>query len=286
MNGPRRNRTSTLLVCLLAGAGVLASCGSESGVGPGPDVTRPTVVAVSMPDGEPDAGLVDRISVIFSEQIDPTTITPWTVCVSGRAPKGLLEYYAPTRTATFTPDTLYASEQWHAFVVGDSLADLAGNLVVPDTTVFRTAAFDPWSSIDDHLEPNDDAASAAPIEFGRLYRTLTVGAGHSAMDFYRFTTRETTAVCVRCDIRHAGANESWTLGFYDESGASFGEDEVGIVPGHTASLTCTVPPGTHLVAVGRDSTYGYVLYEMTVAPIVPTGATLALQMGSSYRPSF
>jgi hypothetical protein len=265
-----------LLACVLAGAVVLASCGSESGVGPSPDVTRPTVTSVSMPDGELDAGLVDRISVTFSEQMDASTLTPWTVCVSGRAPKGLLDYDATTRTATFTPDTLYAAETWHAFVVGDSLADLAGNPVVPDTTVFSTGAFDPWNGIDDHLEPNDDATSAAPIELGRFLRTLTVGAGRSACDFYSFATGETAAVLARCEVRHAEQGEYLYLGFYDEWGSSVLEDETVVAPGCTASLTCTLPPGTHLISVCRDSSYGYVLYDLMLARIVPADSARAL----------
>jgi hypothetical protein len=264
-----------LSACLLAGVAFLASCGPDSIADPGPDVARPTVVAVSMPDGELDAGLVDRISVTFSEQIDPVTITPWTMCVSGRAPMGLLEYDARTRTATFTPDTLYAAETWHAFVVGDSLADSAGNTVVPDTTIFRTGIFDPWNGIDDHLEPNDDATSAAPLELGRLHRTLTVGAGPSALDFYRFTTGETTGVRAACDIRHAGQDENLRLEFYDEWGSSLLEDEMVVAPGCTVSLTCTLPPGTHLVSVCRDSSYGYVLYDLMLARILPTDSARA-----------
>jgi hypothetical protein len=262
-------RSLTLLACLLAGTALLVSCGSDSVVDPGPDVARPTVTSVSIPGGETGAGLVDRISVTFSEQVDPATITPWTVCVSGRAPKGLLEYDASTRTATFTPDTLYAAQTWHALVVGDSLADLAGNLVVPDTTIFRTGIFDPWDGIDDHLEPNDEAASAAPIELGQLHRTLTVGAGQSARDFYRFTAGETTAVHAACKIRHAGQGEDLSLGFYDEWGSSLLEDSMVVAPGCTASLTCTLPPGTHLMSVGRDSFYGYVLYDLMLARVVP-----------------
>ena len=257
--------TRTLVLCawLAASSALLVSCGTNPETGPSPpDTTRPVVNHVSMPDGAVDAGLVDRIVVTFSEEMDASTITPSTMFVSGRAPKGYISYDDASRTATFTPDTLYAAETWHVFVVGDSVTDLAGNPLVPDTTSFRTAAFDVWDHIDDHFEPNDYASLGAPIELDRWYRTLTVGPGTSSRDFYRFSSGETLTVCMRTDIKHAGHGESWVLGFYDSGGSSHTEGETEIAPGCSTSLTCTLPPGTHLAGVRRDTAYGYVLYDL------------------------
>ena len=266
--------TRTLVLCawLVASSALLVSCGTDPETGPSPpDTTRPVVNYVSMSDGEIDAGLVDRIVVTFSEKMDASTITPSTMFVSGRAPKGYIDYDDASRTATFTPDTLYAAETWHMFVVGDSITDLAGNSVVPDTTVFRTASFDVWNHIDDHFEPNDYASLAAPVELDTWHRTLTVGPGHSCRDFYRFSSGETLTVCIRANIRHAEHGEGWVLGFYDDEGSSHMESEMEITPGCSTSLTCTLPPGTHLAGARRDSTYGYVLYDLMVG--APDAAT-------------
>ncbi|MCK4409874.1 MAG: Ig-like domain-containing protein [Candidatus Eisenbacteria sp.] len=254
-------RTSVLRTWLVASFALLASCGTDPETGPSPpDTTRPVVNHVSMPDGEEDAGLVDRIVVTFSEKMDASSITPSTMFVSGRAPKGHIGYDEASRTAAFTPDTLYAAETWHVFVVGDSVADLAGNPLVPDTTAFRTGAFD-CEHLADHMEPNNSIAAAAPIELERTYRTLT-GCG-SDTDFYRFTLDHTAKVIPLASYRHA-VSELCHLFIRRADGGHYSHSYSCVDSGDSLlGRSFTLMPGTYLLeAVSQDGYDDYVVYDI------------------------
>lgn len=59
-----------------------------------------------------------RFSVAFSESLDPSTIGNGSIRVASRDVGGYVEYDAPTKTATFTPDTVYVASAdlelvWH-----------------------------------------------------------------------------------------------------------------------------------------------------------------------------
>ena len=261
-------RTPVLRTWLVASAALLVSCGTNPETGPSPpDTTRPVVNYVSMSDGYVDAGLVDRIVVTFSEKMDASSITPSTMFVSGRAPKGHIGYDEVSRTATFTPDTLYAAETGHVFVVGDSVTDLAGNPLVPDTTAFRTGAFD-CEHLADHMEPNNSIAAAAPIELERTYRTLT-GCGNDA-DFYRFTLDHTAKVNPLASYRHA-VSELCFLRIRRADGELYSHSYSCVDTGDSlVGRHFTLMAGTYLLeAVSQDGYDDYVVYDMRLNTAPP-----------------
>ena len=262
------SRTLVLRAWLVASFALLVSCGTNPEAGPSPpDTTRPIVRHVSMSDGEVDAGLVDRIVVTFSEKMDASSITPSTMFVSGRAPKGHIGYDEGSRTATFTPDTLYAAETGHVFVVGDSMTDLAGNPVVPDTTAFRTGAFD-CEHLADHMEPNNSIAAAAPIKLERTYRTLT--GCENDTDFYRFTLDHTAKVIPIAYYRHA-VSELCFLRIRRADGGLYSHSYSCVDAGDTlVGRPFTLMPGTYLLeAVDQDGYDAYVIYDMRLNTASP-----------------
>ena len=261
-------RTFVLRTWLVASFALLASCGTDPETGPSPpDTTRPVVNHVSMPDEEEDAGLVDRIVVTFSERMDAASITPSTMFVSGRAPKGHIGYDEASRTATFTPDTLYAAETGHVFVVGDSVTDLAGNPLVPDTTAFRTGAFD-CEHLADHMEPNNSIAAAAPIELERTYRTLT--GCESDTDFYRFTLDHTARVIPFASYRHA-VSEVCFLRIRRADGGLYSHSYSCVDTGDSlVGRHFTLMAGDYLLeAISLDGYNDYVVYDMRLNTAPP-----------------
>lgn len=107
-----------------------------------PDVTAPTVSHVSpIPNGE-SVLLNASLVAIFSEPIDPATITNQSFILkdaSNNLVSGTVSYNADTRTATFTPaaNFNYASTYTATIKGGatyNSIKDLAGNNMVADTS--------------------------------------------------------------------------------------------------------------------------------------------------------
>ncbi|HTO02417.1 MAG TPA: DUF4082 domain-containing protein, partial [Opitutus sp.] len=115
------------------------------------DTTRPTINTVSPGDGATNVSLGSSISTIFSEPMDPATITGSTITLRNSLNTSVpatVSYSAANRTATLTPtNTLTASTAYTATVLGgqSGVADLAGNrLLASQSWTFTTAASNPW----------------------------------------------------------------------------------------------------------------------------------------------
>jgi hypothetical protein len=258
--------TRAAMVCL--GCIGIVSCSSSSG-GPDPgDTTPPGVTQVSVADGATDVGLIERISVTFSEDMDESTIGDSTITVAGRAPRGFVEYDDATHTATYTPDTLYAVQTWHSFILSEDIADEAGNTIAPDTTAFQTGTLD-TDHLDDYFEPNETSAAAVPIELGRRYRTLSITDGDDD-DVFVFTVDKTTKVRIHAWMRSV-QGLSWVRAFERADGEEYWSGGTDADTGDEYDVFWyTFQPGTYYFHTYAHSYQtGWLLYDFELYAAEP-----------------
>ncbi len=123
---------------------VITGCetdGTGDGGGESTDVTPPTVESVSPGADETDIAVNTNISITFSEEMDPVTITGETITVSSSAGTlsdtdngassrnvaGTLSY--ENMIATFTPEADFAFSTTFTVTVTTDVTDLAGNAI-------------------------------------------------------------------------------------------------------------------------------------------------------------
>jgi hypothetical protein len=255
-----------MLAALAAAAAALPSC-SDSGGGTDPgDTTPPTVVSKSMTDGAVDVGLITEIAVTFSEDIDPTTLSASSAYVAGRGPLGHIAYDPDERRLSVVPDTLYAQSVWHELVLTDSITDLAGNPLSPDTTSFQTGPLD-CAHLADRLEPNDSFAQAAHVEIGETYHTLS--ACGSDRDIYSFTVTDTVEVSVSTYLKAADPSCGWSIHLLRGEGDYYITIGFGTGQGATCTNAYTFLPGTYYAEIYGGSPSPYVLYDLEITTDEP-----------------
>lgn len=254
------SKLARLAVVLLSCLAVM-SCSSSSGPDGNGEPQGPTVSDVSLEDGATDVGLIQRIDVTFSEAMDPATINNASILVQGRAPIGFVEYDAATYTASFIPDTLYAAETWHEFVITSDVTNMHGDAAEPDTTSFRTGTLDN-DHLDDYFEPNETPATAAPVEFGKRYHTLSL-TGDTDQDLYEFTLTETAKVCVSWWLKVVD-DMDWVFGFDNEDGEEYNAAGMAPATGDSASwYHFSFLPGTYYFhTYAHSGQTGHVLYDL------------------------
>ena len=105
------------------------------------DVSPPQVLAVSPPDGASDVPVNSRVTVRFSEPINPLTVDAATVQLqSGGAPVALSQALSDNdRLLTLTPAADLAAGVLHTLVLS-ALTDVAGNELASFSASFQTAA--------------------------------------------------------------------------------------------------------------------------------------------------
>ena len=263
---PQKLTAAMLVLLCLA----LASCGGTDSGGPGPDLTNPTVSGMSITDGETGVGLVDEITVTFSEPMDPATINDTTFVVAGRSASGHVVYDAASRTASFQPDTLLAVDTWHNLMISGHVADEAGNYYEGGTTSFQTGDVS-CDNLLDRLEPNDDTASATVTELNEWVRTLTLCQGRIGYDYFVFTLEETAKIYAWSAIKHSAVDQNWVTGFHRADGELYIITGTGADPGQTTGWYCTFLPGTYWVSVssGESAPWDYALYDFKLETLPP-----------------
>ncbi|HYK44140.1 MAG TPA: N,N-dimethylformamidase beta subunit family domain-containing protein, partial [Parafilimonas sp.] len=111
----------------------------------GPDTKRPTVVSVSPLDNTQGNSITTKVSAIFSEAIDPSTVSSTTFKLkSAKAIAATVSYDASKHKAILTPSApLNYSTTYTATIKGGStgIKDLAGNPLAADYVwTFTTSA--------------------------------------------------------------------------------------------------------------------------------------------------
>lgn len=165
---------------------------------PPPDTTAPSVVATSPQDNATGVGVNTAIIAIFSEPMDPASITTSSFILndSNGAPVPGSVSYSGT-TASYTPDTNLAYASQYTALVTDHAHDIAGNPLqsvytwsfttgeAPDITppsvlsvspVNNEPCADPSGTISATFSEPIDAATATESSF-----LLRNGAGHAVI---------------------------------------------------------------------------------------------------------
>lgn len=111
--------------------------------GAGTDVTVPTVSATTPNDGETDVVRNAKVTVTFSEAVDPETITPANVSLNDDDAAALvpssLQYVNPT-TVVLTPDADLAANHAHTLTLSGAITDIAANPLTLVNVSFTTGA--------------------------------------------------------------------------------------------------------------------------------------------------
>ena len=94
----------------------------------GTDVTLPAIRAFSISHGETNVPTNAVLTIEFTEPIDPQTVTPATVAISGdvQAVPVTLSVSADGRTVSVTPDAPFVPGQSYTLFVNQSIRDLVG----------------------------------------------------------------------------------------------------------------------------------------------------------------
>lgn len=110
-----------------------------------PDITIPTIANISPVGASTSVAVNLIVSVIFTEDMDPTTITTQSFLVDGVV--GDVAYDSATWTATFTPSTNMAYSTTYIVKLTSEITDLAGNALEEYATNFTTEGIpDPTTS--------------------------------------------------------------------------------------------------------------------------------------------
>jgi len=255
----RKLAAVVLVLALVA----LSSCSDSDSGGSGPDTTPPEVSQVSIADGATGVGLVEQLRVTFSEPMDPATITETSLVVAGRSATGYIDYDEATRTASFTPDSLYAVNTPHQLIVTEDVTDADGNALASEhSTAFTTGPLD-CEHLLDHLEPNNDIAGAAIVGLNEWVRTLTQCEGRTDRDYFQFTLEETAKIYARAKLKYCIEDVSWVTEFRRSDGELYVNCGTSVDPGETTGWYYTLLPGTYWVSVycSESEPWGFALYD-------------------------
>ena len=102
----------------------------------------PVVVRTNPPKGRTDVALSASITIIFSEPVDPATVTPSTVSLflDSQPVGGSVQVAADGLSAVFVPAGQLASQQTYSLVISGGVKDQEGDsLADPVTVEFTTA---------------------------------------------------------------------------------------------------------------------------------------------------
>lgn len=260
-----RPHMTVLALAALCALGITSCSDSGGGVDAG-DTTPPTVVSRSVSNGQTGVGLLTEFSVTFSEALDPATVDSASVFVSGRGPTPHLSYDPGTRTLSLFPDTLFASQTWHEFVLTDSITDLAGNPLSSDTTDFQTGPLD-CAHLADRFEPNETVAQAVHVEVGREYPALSICGPDT--DVFSFTVTDTVKVHFKTRLRTGASSMSWVTQLLRGVGEYYSQIGYGASPGGTYDHRFTFLPGTYYADVADGAPSDYVLYDLIIETSAP-----------------
>jgi hypothetical protein len=167
----------------------------------GSDTTPPGVTSVLPANGALGVGLLTNLQVIFSEDLNPTTVNSSTILLrnsSGTQVSGTVAYNSGTLTAVLTPTApLALASTYTATVKGGvgGVTDLAGNSL-PNNVVwsFTTISQYPsniWSSSASPVVVDGGPDSA--VELGVKFRSAVAGS-ITGIRFYKATANTGTHV--------------------------------------------------------------------------------------------
>lgn len=106
------------------------------------DTTDPELdtLATTPKGGESNVLRNIKLNIVFSEAIDPATVTATNIALTGAGNvTGTLSYVNPS-TVVFSPDEALVAGTEHTLTLNNQILDLAGNALSPTTLMFTTGA--------------------------------------------------------------------------------------------------------------------------------------------------
>ncbi len=163
--------------------------------GSGTDTTNPEVVSATPSNGATNVSEYVSPQVIFSEEIDPSTITGSNLFLKKKSDESLVPSTVSLSqdglTATLDPSSALNNNTAYVLTIGEQIKDLAGNtLLSPQTVEFSTAvAVDTTAPSVVSVTPADEATDASPytsvvITFSEPLDPDTVSTGTIDLGYY------------------------------------------------------------------------------------------------------
>jgi hypothetical protein len=225
-------------------------------------VFPPHVTQTYPEDGASGVDLTTTVSVWFSKSMQVASLDSVYVLEGAIAQR---DYDPGESRLTLHLDGMLDEDSTYHVRVASFCMDTDGNNLAQDYVFsFTAGAFD-CSERADMFEPNDNVASAAPIEIGVTYPTLTSCGDQERWDFYEFTLDAAAKVTAitrmrNMDTTHTAWQIYWANAaqqYYTTLGSHFEEGD-SIVSFHYTFL-----PGTYYVTVFKDRVDNhYVVYDL------------------------
>ena len=246
------------------------------------DNTAPQVASTDPADGASSVSLDANVLAVFSEAMDPATITDATFLLQddhGTTVAGAVSYDPDTKTATFDPnDNLVRGCAYTATLKGGigNVADPAGNPLAADYVwTFSAGDVTPPS-----VSVTHPAAGAVVRGVVGISAAASDNVGVTRVEFYVNDTLESTdtAAPYQYDWNTGGLPETaYTLKAvaWDAAGNS-AEDSVTVTVDNTAPQVTSTDPANNQTGVRLDANVSAVFSEAMDPPTI-SGATFLLQ---------
>jgi methionine-rich copper-binding protein CopC len=227
--------------------------------GAGLDLVRPTVTLASPADTAINVPSNSKITVTFSEPMDPQTITTATFQVAGI--EGTVTYNTATRTATFTPLLQLAPSTTFTATVSSGAKDAAGNGLTGGS------AANPWNfstAATPVVLPVVNLLSVAP--FGAAGGTGVTSCGNTVITGDVSTTSASTLITGLTDANGLGNPYS-----------------IAGCPGIVNGTVFTAPPApgdaASFAVASQAQVDAQIAYDATSRASMPGGVTQTAELG-------
>lgn len=191
---PQLNACGDVVFSLYAaGGGGIYRFGTGSSCLPSSDNIRPYIASFSPPDGGSDVPLNAPVSILFSEAIDPTSVTDTSFSVQYGGGSIAGSYTTNGAMVTFQPAAQWAPATLYSVTVGSGVRDLAGNpLPLPLFWSFTTMG---GIDIITAVTGNGAITCIPPYLYGETVNcSVTPAAGHRLQQFSNNGTNVTAAL--------------------------------------------------------------------------------------------
>jgi|GEM_PF-2225746 len=262
----------TIVALCVSALCVLSGCGDEGGTPK--DTTPPTVLGTTPADEATDISPYPVVQVRFSEAMDPASIDTLTFHVVG-IQAGAITYDAAQHKATLYPATVVAPSTEYTVRVEPGVTDASGNAMESAVVFhFTTGALD-CAHLRDRFEPDNDIASATPVEIDATYPGLTSCGDGERYDYYRFTLAAAKQMKVTIYVASVTPGDTGSFSFrialLREDGQRYAAAGYGTaVAGATLIHRHTFLPGTYWIEVGNQHDDArLLLYRLKVEALDP-----------------
>lgn len=167
------------------------------------DNTAPTVASTDPAHGDTDVASNKKVAITFSESMNPATLNPETLTVTGpgtTAVAGIITYTSPI--AYFTPSAALQSGIVYTGKVSNGAKDLAGNAVVPYVWTFTAGSAD---SAAPTIVSTDPVAKAQNIAINKtIAATFSEGMSAASINATSFTLTKLNGPAVSGAVSYSG----------------------------------------------------------------------------------